>query len=69
MVKKQREVTPYMLDPMSKLAFRIGEDKGKIQIYGKAKGGKEVCVPASDRDFERAEIFGNFISKEEYDKY
>ena len=65
------EVTPYLLDPISKVAFRIGAGIGneKYRIYGKAKGGEEHWVPSNDHWFERAEMLNAFISKEEYENY
>lgn len=60
----------YLLDPISKIAFKIGsDDKGGYRIYGKAKGGKEHWVPSDDHYFERAEMLNAFISKEEYENY
>ena len=61
--------TPYLLDPISKIAFRIAIVEGRIKIYGKAKGGKEHWVPSDDHYFERAEMLDAYISEEEYENY
>ncbi len=63
------KVTPCLLDPVSKVAFRIDTKAGKLVLYGKRKGMKEKEVPFDDNWFERAEILNAFISEEEYENY
>lgn len=63
--------SPFLLDPVSKIAFRIGDGvgNGKYRIYGKTKGGEEHWVPSDDHYFERAEMLDAYISEEEYENY
>lgn len=62
--------SPCLLDPISKIAFKIeSDDKGGYRIYGKSKGGEEHWVPSDDHYFERAEMLDAYISEEEYENY
>lgn len=66
---KECKVTSCLLDPVSKVAFRIDSKNGEPVLYGKRKGMKEKEVPFSDSYYERAEILNAYISEEEYENY
>ena len=66
---REIKVTPYLLDPVSKVAFRIGLRDSRPILYGKRKGMKEKEVPFTDSYYIRAEMLNAFISEEEYENY
>lgn len=66
---KELKVTSCLLDPVSKVAFRIDMRNGSPALYGKRKGMKEREVPFTDSYYERAEMLNAFISEEEYENY
>lgn len=57
------KVTPCLLDPVSKLAFRIDTKAGKLVLYGKRKGMKGKEVPFDGNWFERAEMLNSLFRK------
>ena len=68
-MEKDAKVTSCLLDPVSKVAFRIDMKNGKPVLYGKRKGMQEKEVSFSDSYYERAEMLNSFISEDYYAKY